>query len=287
MTDEHEAPIEAEEALSEDVSDDVAASADDDDAPPPKTWSQEVEDEAKLFGWKAPDEWKGDRPPGYIDNPTDYMDRLSKSTPFRVAMEKAQKAEDAARKTQAALEAGHRRDLERQQQEYESRIAALNARRRQAAEEADIETYDRIGEAIQKTPRPQDNARPDDPLTEFYDTHTWLNDPVLRQHGTNIVGAALQSGELTAMSAAEQVAFAEEKLKGYFPHMFQKHEPPKAQEPPKERVNGGGMTGVTKRTGFESLPKDAREVFARQVKQGIFEDSKEDREFFFNEYSNG
>lgn len=286
MTDEHEAPIEAEEALSEDVSDDVAASADDDDAPPPKAWSQEVEDEAKLFGWKAPDEWKGDRPPGYIDNPTDYMDRLSKSTPFRVAMEKAQKAEDAARKTQAALEAGHRRDLERQQKDYESRIAALNARRRQAAEEADVETYDKIGEAIEKTPKPQSDVPQSDPLEPFYDTHKWLKDPILWQYGANVVEVALKSGELRSRDPADQVAFAEEKLKGYFPHMFQPKEQPKA-DPPKERVNGGGMTGTTKRTGFDSLPRDAREVFARQVKQGIFEDSKEDREFFFNEYSNG
>lgn len=286
MTEQHEAPLDAEEALEADVSESVAEPAppEQEDVVPEKSWDQEVEDEAKLFGWKSPSEWKGEVPPGYIDNPADYMDRLSRSAPFRKAMELAEQAKESARKTQAAMESAYKRDLERQQQAYEDRMSALSARRRQAAEEADLETYDRIDRAMRETPRPEREApaQPEDILAPHYDGHGWLKDPVMRQHGFNLVDAALRDGSLQTSDAGEQIKYAEEKLKGYFPHIF---EAPKPK--PKPRVEGSGMVPAAKKTGFDTLPKDARDVFAKQVKQGVFEDTKEDREFFYNEYQNG
>ena len=46
-------------------------------------WAPEAEQEAKALGWKSPDEWKGDVPSGYIDDPTKYLERAESFTPFR------------------------------------------------------------------------------------------------------------------------------------------------------------------------------------------------------------
>lgn len=284
MTEEYEAEIEAEEEIPQDVAEDV----DSDPAPEEETNTPDPDliAEARKQGWKSRDEWHGSIPRGYIEDPEEYLEyteRLSRSPVVKAAMERAERAEELARKTEAALQAGHKRDMERQKAEYEARMQALDSRRRQAAEEADVETYDKIGRAMAELPKPVDPTPQADPLEPFYQGHSWLKDPILAGVAKTIVDQGLRSGAVTPDDAGKQIEFAEQGLKEYFPHKFA----PPAKEPPKPRVSGGGMAPTARKTGFDTLPKEARDVFSRQVKQGIFEDTKEDREFYFNEYQNG
>lgn len=287
MTTEHETPIEDVEEVSADVQEAVDSHVDTPAEPVvEKPWPQEVEDEAKFFGWKSPDEWKGDIPAGYIGNPADYMDRVSKSKPFQKAMELAEQAKETARKTEQALEAAHRRDLERQEAEYRRQIDSLTARQRRAAEEADTDTFDRIERQKREMARPQAPQVDPAQMQEVAKEHTWVNDPYLKQHGAAIVQAGIKSGQLRTNDPREQVEYAEERLKHLFPGAFQ--QPPKEapKEAPPPKVDGGGLaSAIRPKTGFDSLPAEAKSVFKRQVKSGLFEDTKEDREFFFNEYS--
>lgn len=257
----------------------------DDEAPQPveKDWSEDEEAEARQLGWKSPDEWKGERPPGYIDNPKDFLTRLENMTPFRKMREQM---EERARKLEATFEAARRRDLDRQQAEHDQRMQALLARQRKAVEEADTETFDQLTQMREQLEKQRPDAEPQpqgDPLESFYGNHEWLKDPIMRDAGAKAIDTAFKQGELPPSADTKtQVEYAEAHVRRYFPHLFKTEEQPK----PKPKVDGGGLGANRKRTGFDTLPKDAREVFMRQVQKGIFKDTKEDREFFFNEYQN-
>lgn len=291
MTTENEAPEETFEEVQPDVSEAVENTAPDheeDSTPQAKPWAQEVEDEAKFFGWKPPEEWKGDKPPGYIDNPEAYMERVGKSKPFQKAMELAKQAEEAARRTEAALSASHKRELERQEKEYQRQLDSLTARQRRAAEEADTETFDKIERQKRDMVRPTPPQADPGQLQQVAEDHKWVNDPYLKQHGAAIVQAGIKSGQLQTNDVREQVKYAEERLKHLFPGAFQEppKEEPKPNPPPK--TEGGGLASAIKpKTGFDALPASAKAAFKRGVKSGDFEDTKEDREFFYNAYENG
>lgn len=248
---------------------------------PAKLSADDVEAEARFFGWKAPDEWRGEQPPGYIDNPQDYLDRLERSTPFRKLKEHS---EEKLRKLESVMDAARQRDLERQKQDYEARLQAIANRQRAAVESADVEEWDRLEKVKQNLVPPKDDLPQTDPVEPFKSEYTWLEDAVIRDHGAKAIDAAMRSGELASNAdVATQVKFADAQVRKYFPHLFKTEEAPK----PQPRVDGGGLAGPRKKSGFDSLPKDVKAEFDRQVKKGVFENTTEDREFFFDEYQNG
>lgn len=282
-----EAPEEAAEAIEVDAGEHEVSQSE-----TAKEWSDEVEQEARDFGWKSPDEWKGTIPPGYIDNPEDFVARQDRNPAVRKLrrdLEQSQrKVSQELGKITAALEAGHKRELERQQAEYKRQIGMISAGQRRAVEEADTERFDALEQQRQRVAPPDLEPTPEqpqaDPIAEYVDSHPWLNDAMMRNAGAVAIDQAMQSGAIPPnATVAQQVEYAEQRVKDYFPHMFKQPEPtPK----PRAKVDGGGL-GAKARAGFDSLPKDARDAFGKFVGQGVFEDTKEDREFYFNEYQNG
>lgn len=263
-------------------------------APVEKDWDDDTEEDARYLGWKSPDEWKGDVPPGYIGNPKEYMDRLERSTPFRKMRERAEQAEaklqEKLDRITSAVDAGHKRELERQRSEYERQMRVIAAGQRKAVEEADTERFDQLEQHKQSLRPPEDPVatpdHPEDPVEPFKADHAWLNDPIMRQTGATLIDQAVSSGALPPTANAKaQIEYAEEQVKKYYPHLFKADEPdPKPK--PAAKVDGGGLAAPRSRSGFDSLPKEARSEFSRQVSKGVFEDTKEDREFFYNEYQN-
>lgn len=296
MTTEHETDLAPEETVEADAQEAVVeATEPEEHAPAPKPWDQEVEDEAKLLGWKSPDEWKGDKPPGYIDNPHDYMERVSKSTPFRKMAERAERAEEAARKTEYALRQAHKRDLERREQEYQRNLEYLTAQQRQATESADIDAFDRIAEQRKRLeaardrelrqPQQADDPRPPEVIEavdRYRAENPWTGDARAWAMAAKIID---DTPGAVMLSATEQLALAERRVKDLRPDLFPA---PKPNPTPPPRVDGGGIApSVKKKTGFDTLPKAARDAFAREVKAGTFEDNAQDREYFFDAYTNG
>jgi hypothetical protein len=55
----------------------------------------EIVEEARLFGWKAPEEWVGDKPAGYIDDPKRYLDRIKDSRIFKTLNEQLRREAEA------------------------------------------------------------------------------------------------------------------------------------------------------------------------------------------------
>ncbi len=265
------------------------------DNPPvedPPEWDAEVEQEARAFNWKPRSEWEGDVPAGFIDDPRRYMERAESFGPFRKLREQMEtqtrQHNESLRKIEAITAAQVKRAREQAEEQYQRDVADISARQRKAVEEGDTEAWDRL-EQQRGTIKPPEvevpQPEPTDPLGDIRGQkgREWLNDPVLGQQAFQIVERALRSGALTTSDATQQVDFAEKELKRYYPHLFAEDTPkPKAASP----VEGGGLAPSKKKSGFDSLPSDAKGAFKRMVGQGIFEDTAEDKEFYFNEYSN-
>lgn len=249
-------------------------------------WEPEAEEEARMFGWKPPEEWKGEQPPNFAKTPDEYLDRIKSSRVFKTLQ---QQQEEKLRKMEAAMDAAQRRQLEQERAAYERRIAEIEAAQRKAVEEADTERYDQLAEARRQMKPPEapelKHEQAQQRLQELAQEKPWLNDPFLRQQGYLAIEAAAQAGEpVKAMSPDEQVAYAEAKLAEYFPHKFKPEEP---VHQPQAKVAGNGLAGVAPKSAFDKLPSEAKQAFERQVSKGWLKNTKADREFFAKEFNNG
>jgi hypothetical protein len=255
---------------------------------PAKEWSDDEEFEAKALGWKAPDDWKGDKPPGYIADPREYLRRAETFGPFRKIKEKLERLEDHTRRIESVTAKQVERAQKQAEAEFNQRLNAIQAEKRKAAQEGDLERYDQLAATEARLERPKlDTVPPVEPpkdtLTEEVKAkHTWVNDAYLRRRGAELVDEAFGTGELPRTATPqEQVVFVEGRLKAYYPHLFQPEQKPVPKASP---VDGGGIASA-RRTGFSSLPQDAKDAFKRLVAQGVFKDTDEDRKFYHDEYS--
>lgn len=256
------------------------------ETPPTPEWSEDDEIEARAFGWKPAEEWQGDHPPkGLIQNPRDYMDRARSFGPFRMMQDKLDKLE---RITSKQIERAEQKARDEERQKYEAQLRNINARQRQAVEEADTDTWERLErqKATIQPPQeaPQQPKQPQQDVAEQFPDKQWLRDPIIRSSGAQAIEAAIQAGQLSrSASPEEQVAYAEKALHAYFPHLFGGEKP----KPKPSPVDGGSLAGgPRKRAGFDALPADAKATFASLVNKGIFKDTEADRKFYHDEYNN-
>lgn len=246
-------------------------------APAPK-WSPDVETEARALGWKAPDEWKGEIPSGYIDDPNRYLERAENFTPFRKLKE--QNAE-ALRK----IEAVAARQVERERAAHQEALAKIKAEKVAAVEVGDIEAY-KAADAREEVLRKQapDAPKPDPvpqdhrvAIEQWSVNKPWFKaDPIKTNAAAIIYGQAQQSG-LTDPQAI--LAYVDREMAKQFADLA-----PKA--PPVETVEAGLTFGSASQSSpFEKLPKDAKDAFRRFVEKGVFKDTKEDRAQYAEDYN--
>lgn len=277
-----------QDSQAETVADTAAATATNTAAP---EWTDEDVEEARLFNWKAPDEWQGDKPPGYIDNPKDYLDRVKRSRIFKVMEDRAQQAETSARETMDRLEHMNQKALERQRTQHEAEIKALRSQRDRAAEDGDMDEYRRLAEREQSMldapptadSLPAEKTPTVDPEAKAYresEAGQWLNNPVLFNTARQLIDA---NPAVLAQPAKAQIAYAEAEIRKLYPAYF----PAEKKPAPRQVVDQGGLAGTGARTAdpFAKLPAEAKAQFERFVKDGTFKNTKEDREEYANEYN--
>ena len=257
---------------------------------PSKEWDDEVEAEARAFGWKSVDEWEGKVPAGFIDDPRRFMERAEKFSPFQKLRERLTQTEEIARRSEAAISAQVKRFQEAEKARYEAEIATLKAQQLSAVEVGDVDEFKRTTDRIDgmRAPEvPEMEAPPEsDPVVPLYDAHPWLKDPFLREQGHLLTSVALKQGLLSGKATiAEQAAYAEREVRKYFPHIFPQEAAPKkvAASP----VEGGGGGIFKAKSGFDGLPSSARAQFSRFVADGVFKDTEADRKQYFEDYNNG
>lgn len=289
---------EEQQEIAEDITDDGQEAIVEEDSPetiapepqPVKDWSDEEEQIARELGWKAPEDWGGEKPAGYIANAREWLERWERHPVFKKQAERFEKQQaDLARR----LDAVNKATQDRIRKEYEDRMAAITAAQRQAASEADTDAFDRLEQQRQKmlNERPEAQTEPErtnEPppeITDYQSRNEWAQDPLMWHEAVQAVQAGLNTGVLRTNDPKAQLEFAEAQMKRRYPHLFKASEP---EPKPKPRVDSGGGLGAgpaTGRSAFEKLPKEAKEQFNRDLKRGTFKDTKEDREWFANEFN--
>lgn len=256
-------------------------------------WSDEDADEARLFGWKSPDEWQGDKPAGYIDNPEEFLDRVKRSRIFSTMNEKLEAREREALETARRMEAMNSAALERQREQHEAALSRIAKQQRQAAANADTDRFDELERERQELSRqkPQDPTPPPVPATDPYveqyrvsEQGAWLGNPVLYNTGRELINAR---PDVMAQPPQKQIEFVEAELRKMYPAYFPQAETPKPKPQPRQSVDPGGLGGspASAQGAFSKLPADAKAQFKRFVGQGVFKDTKEDREEFANDFN--
>ena len=253
--------------------------------PEPKVreWTDEEAEQAKEFGWKSPDEWVGEVPAGYIDDPRRYLERADNFKPFKALKQKLAEAETNFTTRISKLESISAKALEAQKAQVQRELDAIHEQQRQAVSEADTDRFDdlekRKRELSKSDVAPQDG--PHEYVAEYAKTNKWVNDPALRSIGAQLIdGAGMRGAPVEA-----QIRFAEQEIKRLYPHMFEapKTETPKPKPAP-QRVDAGGLGGGTKASPFSKLPPEARTAFNRFVAEGIFENTEADKKRYADDY---
>ena len=280
--------IDADDIVQEDV---VGVEPVVEEEPAAPEWTAEDEEEARLFGWKSPDEWQGDKPAGYIGKPDEFLDRVQRSRIFKTMQDKLQTTETRAEEIARKQEAMNHKALERQRDQHTAEMARITTAQRVAASEADVDAYDAletqrqglIKQAPQETPEQPQNAP--DPVLDAYrssDDGKWLDNPILAKTAVDLING---NKEVLLRGTQEQIAYAEAEVRKLYPAYF----PQAAAMPaPRTAVDGGGLAGgagARPNGAFGKLPGEAKTSFTRFVKEGLYTDSKEDREDFANEYN--
>ena len=144
-------------------------------------YSDEDADEARLFGWKPPDEWKGEKPAGYIDDPNRYIERLQQSKVFKVMDERQTALKADADERLRKLEAMNAQARERQSEQHKADLAESANLQRAAVETGDVEAYDAqearkqgLQEPVQAVTAP---PQQDPYMAEYEAKNEWIKNP--------------------------------------------------------------------------------------------------------------
>lgn len=276
-------PIEANEATEQaDVVEPVE--------PQQPAYDPQDAEEAKLFGWKSPDEWQGDKPEGYIADPGEFLERVQRSRIFKTMQDKLTATEQAAQEHARKMDMLNERALKSQREQYEQRLQNIRAGRDRAAEEGDMDRYRQLSsmeaEHLKNAPALElERQAPPEPPAEVLayqesETGAWLKDPVLRAAGEKAID---DNPSVMRLTPQQQIEYAEAQVRMMYPQKFQTEKQPKPRTP----VDPGGLAPVSggQRDAFSKLPADAKQAFQRYVKEGLFEDNKQGREEFANDYN--
>jgi hypothetical protein len=290
MTDETQDPQEFEGGEVEAVE----APAPEAEAPAQPEHAPDDVEEARLFGWKSPDEWVGDKPAGYIEDPKRFLDRIKESRIFKTL--------DAQREAERKRMEDHLRRLDHvaqqtikaQKEDYERRIADIETRQRRAVETADVAAFDalekqkRTMQAPQFEPGPEQPQGPSPVVAEYAEKNDWVKDPALRMEGAQAIDIAMKSG-MQFRDDAEQLAYAESVMKRKYPHMFQAPAPAPVAPSGPAKVDGGGLAGGSPlRSGaFTKLPPEAHAAFKKDVERGLFTNDEKGRNEYARLYNEG
>lgn len=239
----------------------------------------EIEEQAKKYGWRpkeefdfAPENWVDaerfmEFPQTQVKVMRDEMQGISE----RVAQDVSAKKDAEYAERFARLEAASTSALKKQREDHEAKIAQLEAQKRKAVEESDTETYDQLTQQQKDLAPPPEQPKPEpvDIGAQYGEQHPWVKDSYLFNQALQIVGVALNNGDLPRRpDLPGQLAFAEERLKDLFPHKFAT---PAPEKPKTSKVDGGGLATIGGK-GANALPEEARKQGQEFVDMGIFKD---------------
>lgn len=250
-------------------------------------WAPEAEQEARALGWKAPDEWKGEVPAGYIDDPTRYLERAESFAPFRKIKEKLGEVEKTSAEALRRIETASARMIERERAQHTAELAKIKADKLAAVEVGDTQAFKAL-DAQEDRIRKEMQAPEEKPKSAVPDVHRvaiegWaVERPWFKKDKVKTQAAATFYGEAQADGLTDPTAilkFVDRRMSETFADM--------APRQPRDAAVESGLTlgGGAKPGAFDALPKEAKDSFRKYVERGVVEDTKEARAQWAEDYN--
>lgn len=236
------------------------------------------EDEAKQYGWKPAEEFGGD---GNHMSAEAFMTRgpgTSRKALKDVADLKEQQAR-AERDYTARLERMERAQKANENARIEARAAVLAKAQREAVENGDLETYDKLDEQRAKINKPASAAPvPEMPEAERVAIESWVKQNQWFNADADATNFATQAyNTLTGGGAAPEDALKQvtQWTGGKFPYLGIVADTP-APKPAAAAVDPGSSRGGAPASkaskGWSSIPAGDRAVAEKQIKNGEWDD---------------
>lgn len=248
------------------------AEAEEQEAP---QYDEEVVERAREYGWKPKEEWVGNPPPHGFKGPDEYLELPS--IQLRVVNDELAKTREQVQEWSsrydtdlAEIRAAHQHAQKIQKEHHQRTLDELRRDQRAAAEEGDMERYDRVQKTLddmgQVPVQPQEQS---DPIAaKWWADHPHIGqDPFLASEVDRIAGqVAARGGGIEA-----QIAGVERFFKATYSDVELKSNP-KPKPKPRTVVDGGGL-GVSggDNTGWDSLGAEVRKVADELIEDGVFD----------------
>lgn len=253
-------------------------------------WSPKAEQEARAFGWKPADEWQGDLPGGFIEDPERYLERAEGFYPFRKLKEQMEKQSEVQQQELRKIASVAEQVIQGEKERMRAELDANRAAQDRAADDGDMTRFRELRkeeDSLRDKITPEDPKAPDD--NGVPDNHRraierwsvgkdWFKtDQVLTNNASMFYGEAQQKGLTDPEAILKHVDM---RMAEAFPHKF--GEKPK-QPPVESGLNFGGSPGGD--GGFSKLPKAAKDAFKDFASRGWFEDNAEGRKKYMESYN--
>lgn len=254
----------------------------------------ETEEKAREMGWRPQEEWDGD--PERWMPAEEFVERNER---LKTRGDKILQA-DNAKLTKELDELKHTvTDLKsyltkNEQRAYQRALDDLKSKQRQAVEEGDTAAFDAVQkqmEKVQKQASEDQEQAPDNRQTDQGDSpefKAWhAENPWYGQDPTMTVKANEIAPQLAPFASNEREHYdmVAKYIQDNFPDKFGKATGRSGGR--RAPAVEGTTSKPASKTKFDDLPSDAKQSFQRFVKQGVFEDTKKDRETYADTYLNG
>lgn len=241
----------------------------------------DIEEKALKMGWTPKDQFKGD--PEKWRSAEEFVDRGENMLPIVRAKVKQQEQEiNELKQTMQQFAEYHTKT---EQRAYAKALADLKEQRAQAIAAGDGATFDRVDDAIealrknveqaQPVPAPKRDASDSPEYIEWKSRNSWVNDPDMERHATEIAQNLRQAGVKEA--GHEFLEMVGKKMRIAFPEKFTN---PRREAAPS--VEGGLPAPRKGGKTFADMPAEARSACERMAKNVFSDKPKEAAEFKAN-----
>lgn len=241
----------------------------------PVEFDPDIIEQATKYGWKSPDDWKGDEPPNGFMKPDEFLARPAvqlkvtqdKFEEFR-AMQETTQAE--LRETNERMKAMYDEAAQRRREAHEAEIERIRAERQQAYADHDVDKLQDLDrQQEQLKPVNTESAATEDPsIAAWKAKNDWFEKDLFAK------GKAIEIADTVARVGgdwAAQQAAIDREMPRIMPHLFEK---PKTTQTT-SKVDGGGLAQLgASPQSYDSLPADARAQADRDIAEGLFKDKE-------------
>lgn len=248
----------------------------------------DVEAKAREMGWKPKEEWDGDSERWMpAEEFVERNERLQKRADS-IAQAEIKRLEGRISELQATINDLGQHMKKADQRAYQKALDDLKAQQREAVEQGDTKAYEqaeRQMENLKKDVEAADEAggqqaRPDADFRAWHAENAWYDDDVeATVYADQIAPVVARKTGYKGRALYDAVA---QEVKKKFPDKFGN---PRRSRP--QAVENAGTSSGQAKTLWDQVPREDRAAFKRFVEQGLYKDTKEDREKFADIYLNG